>query len=140
MPKKLLMIAAGLLGLSHFAMAGGADEIAPAQDYRFELNFITMQEAETYVGNKDVQFYDVNVLELWAEGFIPGAIHFFVEDWERLLPKDKNKTLIFYCANRLCNASELAAYAVMKKGYTNVYQMPDGIFGWRMSGRPVELP
>ncbi|WP_028117725.1 rhodanese-like domain-containing protein [Ferrimonas senticii] len=128
------------VGVSQPAVAGAGDEMVAADDFRFELNIINMHEAEQYVGNPDVLFYDVNTLELWSEGFIPNAIHFFVEDWERLLPEDKNKLMIFYCANRLCNASELAAYAVMKKGYTNVRQMPDGIFGWRMSGRQVELP
>ncbi|WP_371878097.1 rhodanese-like domain-containing protein [Ferrimonas sp. SCSIO 43195] len=121
-------------------MAGGADEIRPAEEFRQELNFISMQEAELLVGRKDVYFFDVNTLELWAEGFIPGAVHFFTEDWKSLLPEDKDAQLIFYCANRLCNASEIAAYAVMKMGYTNVRQMPDGIYGWRMSGRVVEKP
>ncbi|WP_286341489.1 rhodanese-like domain-containing protein [Ferrimonas sp. YFM] len=121
-------------------LAGGADEIRPADEYRMELNYISMQEAELLVGKKDVYFFDVNTLELWAQGFIPGAVHFFTENWKELLPKDKNAQMIFYCANRLCNASEIAAYSVMQMGYTNVRQMPDGIFGWRMSGRPTEKP
>ncbi|QIZ75472.1 rhodanese-like domain-containing protein [Ferrimonas lipolytica] len=122
------------------ALAGSGDDMAPAQAYRLTLDFITMQEAESLVGQEGVYFYDVNTLELWAEGFIPGAVHFFVEDWKSLLPEDKDAHLIFYCANRLCNASEIAAYSVMKLGYTHVRQMPDGIFGWRMSGRPTEQP
>ncbi|USD38169.1 MULTISPECIES: rhodanese-like domain-containing protein [Ferrimonas] len=126
--------------LAPSTLAGGADEIRPADDYRMELNYISMQEAEQLVGNKEVYFFDVNTLELWAEGFIPGAVHFFTEDWKSLLPEDKNAQMIFYCANRLCNASEIAAFSVMQLGYTNVRQMPDGIYGWRMSGRPTEKP
>ncbi len=48
--------------------------------------------------------------------------------------------MVFYCANRLCTASNVAAREVMKLGYTDVRQMPDGIYGWRISGRPIERP
>ena len=121
-------------------VAGSGDEMRPADEYRLNLNYISMTEAEMLVGKEGVYFFDVNTLELWAEGFIPGAVYFMVDDWRSVLPKDKNATLVFYCANRLCNASEIAAYTVMQLGYTNVFQMPDGIYGWRLSGRPIEKP
>ncbi|WP_298444826.1 rhodanese-like domain-containing protein [uncultured Ferrimonas sp.] len=140
MQRFITALSVALLWFAPLALAGGADEIRPADEYRLELNYISMQEAERLVGNNDVYFFDVNTLELWAEGFIPGAVHFFTEDWKSLLPQDKDAALIFYCANRLCNASEIAAYSVMQLGYTNVRQMPDGIYGWRMSGRVVEKP
>ena len=57
-----------------------------------------------------------------------------------LLPKDKNAPLVFYCANRLCSSSEIAAYEVMKLGYTNVIQIPDGIYGWKLSGHKSDRP
>lgn len=47
---------------------------------------------------------------------------------------------MFYCVNKLCTASEMAAREVMKLGYTDVRQMPDGIEGWKLSGRKVERP
>ena len=75
-----------------------------------------------------------------AEGYIPGAVFFNVGNWQKLLPKDKNALIVFYCANRLCSSSQIAAYETMKLGYTNVWQMPDGIYGWKLSGRHVELP
>ena len=87
-----------------------------------------------------VQFYDANELEIWAQGFIPGAIFFNVKDWKKLLPEDKSTTLVFYCVNPLCTSSEMAAREVMKLGYTDVRQMPEGIVGWRRSNRPIELP
>jgi rhodanese-related sulfurtransferase len=34
----------------------------------------------------------------------------------------------------------MAAREVMKLGYTDVRQMPDGIEGWKLSGRKVERP
>ena len=114
--------------------------MGPAKYYAETLNTITMMEAQTLVGKEGVYFFDVNTLELWAEGFIPGAIYFNVKNWKDLLPKNKDAVMVFYCANRLCNASEIAARAVMKLGYTNVLQMPDGIYGWRLANRVTEKP
>ncbi|MBW3163627.1 rhodanese-like domain-containing protein [Ferrimonas balearica] len=122
------------------AMAGAGGEMRPAPVYDTEINYMSLAQAEQRLGQPGVRFYDVNVLEIWADGYIPGAIHFFVDNWKDLLPEDKGTEMIFYCANRLCNASEIAAHAVKAMGYTNVSQMPDGIFGWKMSGRAVEKP
>ncbi len=126
--------------ISPVALAGAGGDIRPAPVYETEINFLSMAQAEARLGQPGVIFYDVNVLEIWADGYIPGAIHFFVDNWKDLLPENKDAELIFYCANRLCNASEIAAHAVKAMGYTNVSQMPDGIFGWKMSGRVIEKP
>lgn len=112
----------------------------PAIHHEFQLNTITMIEAESLLGKEGVYFFDVNTLELWAEGYLPGAIYFNVKNWKKLLPENKDTQMIFYCANRLCNASEIAARAAMRLGYTNVRQMPDGIYGWRLSNRVTEKP
>jgi len=125
---------------STHSVAGGGGNMAPARYYEQDLNYITMMEAESLLGQKGVYFFDVNTLELWAEGFIPSAVYFNVKDWKKLLPVNKDAQMVFYCANRLCNASEIAARAVMKQGYTAVRQMPDGIYGWRLSGRVTEKP
>ncbi len=60
-------------------------------------------------GESGVPFFDVNTLEIWTQGYIPGAKFFNVRNWKDLLPKDKGKTIVFYCVNRLCTASEMAA-------------------------------
>ena len=65
---------------------------------------------------------------------------FDVRNWKKLLPENKDQTMVFYCVNKLCTASEMAAREVMKLGYTDVRQMPDGIEGWKLSGRKVERP
>ncbi|GIU43515.1 rhodanese-like domain-containing protein [Shewanella algidipiscicola] len=120
--------------------AGGGGEMAPATYHEIKLNTISLLEAEHLLKQGGVYFFDVNTLELWAEGFIPGAVYFNVDNWKALLPKDKDAVMVFYCANRLCNASEIAAREVMKLGYTQVRQMHDGIYGWRLSGRATEKP
>ncbi len=127
-----------LFSISCFAGSGG--DMGPAHRYEHHLRTITLVQAEELLGLPDVTFYDVNTLEIWAEGYLPGAIYFNVDNWKTLLPEDKEAVMVFYCANRLCNASEIAAHQVMKLGYTNVLQMHDGIYGWRLSGREIEKP
>lgn len=120
--------------------AGGGEEMIPAVRHAINPQYVSLLEAEMLLKRGDVYFFDVNTLEIWAEGFIPGAVFFNVRNWKELLPKNKDAAMVFYCANRLCTASVVAAREVMKIGYTNVMQMPDGIYGWRMSGRAHEKP
>lgn len=136
----LAMGAVLAFGCSSSAFAGADGPIEPAPESARVVHQISMYEADELLATPGVTFYDVNTLELWADGYIPGAIFFGVGDWKKLLPADKNAMLVFYCANRLCQSSETAAYEVMKLGYTNVRQMPDGIYGWKMSGRKFERP
>ncbi|WP_408634210.1 rhodanese-like domain-containing protein [Paraferrimonas haliotis] len=103
-------------------------------------NPISLREASTLVGREDITFYDVNTLEIWADGHVPGSVYFNVKRWKRLLPENKDATLIFYCANQLCDSSREAAVSTMELGYTNVFHMADGIWGWRQRGYPIERP
>lgn len=119
-------------------IAGAGDDMAPVPYQEIQLNPISMREADTLVGKEGVYFFDVNTLEVWAEGYIPGATFFNVRNWKGLLPKNKDAVMVFYCANRLCTVSNMAAREVMKLGYTGVRHMADGIYGWRMSGRLTE--
>ena len=82
------------------AMAGADGPIEPAPVYDEVLNQISLREAEMLF-EEGVQFYDANELEIWAQGYIPGAIFFNVKDWKKLLPEDKSTTLVFYCVNPL---------------------------------------
>ncbi|AVI65301.1 sulfurtransferase [Shewanella sp. WE21] len=134
----LMVLALGVTAMP--VIAGGGSEMSEVSYNEIQLNPISMMEAETLVGKQGVYFFDVNTLEIWAEGFIPGAVFFNVQNWRELLPKNKDAVMVFYCANRLCTSSNMAARETMKLGYTGVRHMADGIYGWRMSGRVTEKP
>ena len=134
----LMVLALGVTAMP--VIAGGGSEMSEVPYNEIQLNPISMMEAETLVGKQGVYFFDVNTLEIWAEGFIPGAVFFNVQNWRELLPKNKDAFMVFYCANRLCTSSNMAARETMKLGYTGVRHMADGIYGWRMSGRVTEKP
>ncbi len=97
-----------------------------------------MQEVQRFLGKPGVFIYDVNLPEIWAANHLPGAIHVADANLRHYLPADRNAILIFYCAAPRCSASESAAADAVKLGYTRVYVMPEGIFGWVKAGLPVE--
>lgn len=111
-----------------------------AQQAHPEPPMINMHDAEALLGQDNVWFLDVNTPEIWQQGHIPGAVWINQAQWQKLLPENRDATLIFYCANRLCLASHDAASMVMTLGYQHVFHMPDGIFGWMSSGRSIEKP
>ncbi len=134
-----ILLSAALLVPAFNTQAGGGEELVEAPVYDEVLHQIGLREAEM-LWEAGVPFFDCNTLEVWSEGYIPGAKFFNVKDWKKLLPEDKNQTMVFYCLNKLCESSELAAREVMKLGYTDVRQMPVGIQGWMLSGRKTETP
>ncbi|NKF51922.1 rhodanese-like domain-containing protein [Shewanella sp. WXL01] len=141
MKNTISILLASLLSVCGFSVsAGGGGDMQPVHQYEHELQHIGLRHAELLLEDPNVMFFDVNTLELWGEGYIPGAIFFNVSDWKALLPEKKDTPMVFYCANRLCNASEIAAHEALKLGYTQVMRMHEGIYGWRLSGRPIEKP
>jgi len=61
-------------------------------------------------------------------------------DPEAELPSDHATTLVFYCANTRCSASDGAAERARQAGYENVNVMRDGIAGWIEAGHETEQP
>lgn len=80
--------------------------------------------------------------EMYNQGHIPTAVSmpFFAFDklQEKLLPKDKNITQIYYCAGLSCVLSPLAARKAEKLGYKNVKVFHAGLPEWRKAGHVVE--
>lgn len=75
----------------------------------------------------------------WAAGRAKGAIHLgkgvIERDIETEIP-DKGAEIVLYCGGGFRSA--LAAEAIQKMGYTNVWSMDGGIKGWRAAGLPEE--
>ena len=106
------------------AMAGADGPIEPAPVYDEVLNQISLREAEMLF-EEGVQFYDANELEIWAQGYIPGAIFFNVKDWKKLLPEDKSTTLVFYCV-RCPRASSAGVVQTGRSSFRKMRASPQG--------------
>lgn len=59
-------------------------------------------------------------------------------DLQKLLGKDKNRLIVFYCGFTKCTRSHNGAMWAKKLGYKNVYRHPGGIKGWVEAEYPVE--
>jgi len=85
--------------------------------------------------------YDSRPLPRFQEGAIPTAINLpfpaFDKLAEKLLPKDKNALIIFYCAGPTCNMSPGSADKAKKLGYTNLKVYKDGMPAWSVKNQGV---
>ena len=84
-------------------------------------------------------FVDVREDNEWKAGRVKGAQHIgkgvIERDIESLIP-DKNSEIILYCGGGFRSA--LAAEAMQKMGYTNVFSMDGGMKAWRAKGLPED--
>jgi rhodanese-related sulfurtransferase len=80
---------------------------------------------------------DVREDNEWAAGHIQDAVHIgkgvIERDIERAVP-EKNTKLVLYCGGGYRSA--LAADALQKMGYTDVYSLAEGWKGWVSRGFP----
>lgn len=85
--------------------------------------------------------FDSRPLPRYQEGAIPSAVNLpfpaFDKLADKLLPKDKNALIIFYCAGPTCNMSPGSADKARKLGYTNLKVYKDGMPAWSMKNYGV---
>ncbi|MDO8687962.1 MAG: rhodanese-like domain-containing protein [Dehalococcoidales bacterium] len=103
---------------------------------------ITTQAANTLIqenkSNADFVILDVRTPEEFADGHIENAVNIdfylatFRDELDRL---DKNKTYLVYC--RSGSRSFSAAKIMETLKFKKIYNMLDGIIGWRAEGLPT---
>lgn len=89
--------------------------------------------------NSEAKLIDVREDKEWEAAHAAGAIHLgkgiIERDIETTVP-DKNTELILYCGGGYRSA--LAADALQRMGYTNVFSMAGGWKAWNESGGKIE--
>jgi rhodanese-related sulfurtransferase len=100
---------------------------------------LSVDEVQKLVDSNGALVVDNNSPERFQKGHVPGAINARYDAvTEEKLGADKDRTLIFYCANERCHACHKAANAAIALGYKKVFIMPAGIMGWEAAGKPVQ--
>jgi rhodanese-related sulfurtransferase len=109
-------------------------------DSKSRIKEVTVAETRARLSaNSQAKLVDVREDNEWHAARAAGAIHLgkgiIERDIEVTVP-DKSTELILYCGGGYRSA--LAADALQKMGYTNVWSMAGGWKAWKDSGAPVE--
>ncbi|MCL2012234.1 MAG: rhodanese-like domain-containing protein [Cystobacterineae bacterium] len=108
-----------------------------------ETEDVGVAKMDAWLKAGEVTPVDVNVEEVRREyGVLPGAVFLeFSSNYElALLPKDKLRRLVFYCLDKRCTASHVAARRARNFGHKEVYIMSGGIKAWKEAGLETLLP
>lgn len=109
-------------------------------DAKSRIREVTVDETqERLKENPDAKLIDVREDNEWEAAHAAGSMHLgkgiIERDIETAVP-DKNAEVILYCGGGYRSA--LAADALQKMGYTNVFSMAGGWKAWKDSGAEVE--
>jgi rhodanese-related sulfurtransferase len=114
---------------------------------------ITAEELKKMIDEKkEMLIVDTMPFEAsYRKHHIPGAVNFELpipemtamdektqKAFEKLLGRDKERTIVFYCGFTKCARSHNGAMWARKLGYKNVYRQPGGIKAWVEANYPVE--
>lgn len=104
-----------------------------------EFPDVSVKEVKELSESKKAVIIDVNGADSYKQGHVPGALEFdSVKDkLAKVLPADKNTTIVAYCGGPKCSAYQEAAKAAKELGYKNVKHMSAGISGWKAAGMKV---
>jgi len=114
--------------------------LAVVNDAKSRIRELTVAETQQRLEqNADAKLIDVREDNEWEAAHAAVATHLgkgiIERDIETTVP-DKTTELILYCGGGYRSA--LAADALQRMGYTNVYSMAGGWKAWRESGGQVE--
>lgn len=89
--------------------------------------------------NKEsMDIVDLRTPELFAKSHIPSAINLAYEELEKNLNKlHKDRTIVVYCYDHVCNLSAKAALLLAKKGY-KVKELVGGFDQWSKHELKIE--
>lgn len=114
--------------------------LALVNDAKTRIKEITTVEYAALARNGDSHaLIDIREDHEWNAGHAAGAVHLckgiIERDIETMFPC-KDQKLVLYCGGGYRSA--LAADALQKMGYTNVFSLAGGWRGWLEAGLPVE--
>jgi rhodanese-related sulfurtransferase len=120
--------------------AGGPGFQAMVKDAKTRIREMNVSELKAMrASGEKFTLIDVREDTEWAAGHAAGAVHLskglIEHDIEAKMP-EKNAKLVLYCGGGARSA--LAADALMKMGYTNVYSLAGGLGAYKAEGLQVE--
>ena len=137
MAKKIILLLLTIIILAGCQSKSVAGETVTVSGGSYQN--IAPVELNTMLKDKDFVFINVHIP---FEGNIAGTdlsiAYDQITDPFNLaqLPADKSAKIVLYC--RSGRMSAIAAEALVKKGYTNIWDLADGMVGWEQAGFNLE--
>jgi len=148
MMRKLIVPGLTALGLVFTACSGAADTAAPAPAAAEVAspttgNLLSLVDAQEMTAAGNITLIDVRTPTEWRmTGLPPGAdradfkANTFKAEIARITGGDKTAPIALIC--RSGNRSSKATAQLKAAGYTNVFDVTDGMKGWRAANLPTE--
>jgi rhodanese-related sulfurtransferase len=132
------MLRKTLLILSTFVMMQG---VAHADEHVYqEVTAEQLQQLKKTLPT--LKIIDSRGEDQIQDGMIQGAINLPVYDTDAQqlasIAQDKTTPLAFYCNDKYCSASAIAANKAFKAGYTKIFKYTGGIAEWKAKKLPVQ--
>lgn len=100
---------------------------------------ITAEKVKEAVDAKaDILLLDVRTPQEYANAHLDSSINVPVDEISKKIEKiitDKAKTIYVYCLSGA--RSSQAVNEMIKRGYSHVYSMKNGMLAWRIKGYPI---
>ena len=107
----------------------------------YDQNYPTLPLAslKQAIIQKEVFLIDVNGMESYQKGHLPGALSFYNKVLlEQHLPALKSYPIVVYCGGPKCPAWHKAADFARARGYSNISHFREGTKGWLQGGEELE--
>jgi rhodanese-related sulfurtransferase len=104
-----------------------------------KIKEVSVEQANTAVQEKNVQFIDVRTPAEFSEGFAQKAVNFPLDTLEKDLAK-LNKTKPVYLICRTGRRSLTGAEILDKAGFSEVYNVAGGTVAWKAANLPMGSP
>jgi rhodanese-related sulfurtransferase len=122
-----------------------AEKLAEARNRgETRLELVTIDKAQSMIGQPDVIILDARPRDFWELGHIPGARSLSREEFDKDYPaleaelKQPGKTLMVYCSDSGCEDSKIVAKRLEELGYPHVALFFGGFDEWENAGLPTE--
>ncbi len=97
------------------------------------------QVHELLTSDEDVVVIDVLGAEYFRKQHLPKAINIPLEVLESIVTDvvEHHRTVVVYCYDKGCHASDQAAATLKEMGYDHVFDLAEGIEGYKQAGFSV---
>jgi rhodanese-related sulfurtransferase len=101
---------------------------------------ISTEQLKQILANKSEPVVDVRTPKEYAIAHIPGSIHIYEKDMEKLMQllPDTKAGMVIYCNGPYCHKVKRVAEQLFTKGYTNIKRYQLGLPVWRAYGNTVQ--